>query len=255
LVFLGTGTSMGVPIIGCDCRTCISTDSRNHRLRCGLAVGLPEGNLLVDTPPELRLALVRLKVGIAHAVLYTHAHADHLFGLDDVRLFPHYLGRDLPVYCEAAVEERIRRTFDYAFDEVSRAYPAGGVPRVTFERIGLEPFHLLGARVVPLRLMHGRFSVLGFRFGNVAYCTDVSFIPDETWPRLAGLDVLILDCLRHEPHPTHFSLEEAVEAARRVGARRTLFTHMSHDLEHEATNSLLPPGMELAHDGLSIAIT
>jgi len=255
LLFLGTGTSHGVPMIGCPCPTCQSGDPRNHRTRCSVVLGLPEGNLLVDTPPELRLQLLREGIGIVHAVLYTHEHADHLFGLDDLRIFPKYLGRDLPVYCNDLVEERVRRVFDYAFDPVTRAFPAGGVPRLVFRRVGREPFEVLGATAVPLPLTHGRFGVLGYRFGNVAYCTDTNGIPPESMERLAGLDVLVLDCLRPQPHATHFSLDEAMETARRVGAKRTLFTHMSHSLEHAATSAALPPGMELAYDGLMVALT
>lgn len=255
LVFLGTGTSIGVPVIGCDCPTCASDDPRNNRLRCSLVLGLPEGNLLIDTPPDLRTQLLRAKLALVHAVLYTHAHADHLFGLDDVRLFPYFIGRRLPVYCEAEVEERIRQSFDYAFDPITQKFPAGGVPQLEFERITTEPFEALGARVTPIRLIHGRFRVLGFRFGNIAYCTDTNEIPAESWPLLEGLDVLILDALRHQPHPTHFSLDEAVAVAERLSPKRTLFTHLSHDLEHKKTNAALPSGMELAYDGLSISLT
>jgi phosphoribosyl 1,2-cyclic phosphate phosphodiesterase len=254
LVFLGTGTSIGVPVVGCGCNTCISPDPRNQRLRCSLAIGLPEGNLLIDTPPDLRSQLLREKLGLIHAVLYTHAHADHLFGLDDVRLFPYYIGHRLPVYCEAEVEERIRKSFDYAFDPITEKFPAGGVPQLAFESISTQPFEALGARVVPIRLIHGRFNVLGFRIGDIAYCTDTNEIPADSWPLLQGVKVLILDALRQKPHPTHFSLGEAIAVAERVGADRTLFTHISHDLEHEATNQQLPSGMELAYDGLRLPL-
>jgi phosphoribosyl 1,2-cyclic phosphate phosphodiesterase len=253
LVFLGTGTSIGVPVIGCGCTTCASTDPRNSRLRCGLVLGLAGGNLLVDTPPDLRTQLLREKIGIVHATLYTHDHADHVFGLDDLRLFPYYLGHPMPVYCEEQVEMRIRKSFDYAFAAEAQNY-GGGVPQIAFERISTEPFEILGERVIPIRLAHGKFRVLGFRFGNIAYCTDTNGIPPESWPLLESLDVLVLDALRHRPHPTHFSLNEAVEAAQRIGARQTYFTHMSHDLEHAATNAALPPGMELAYDGLRIPL-
>lgn len=255
LLFLGTGTSVGVPVIGCDCATCTSDDPRNGRTRCSLVLGLPQGNLLVDTPPDLRLQLLREGVGLVHAVLYTHDHVDHLYGLDDLRIFPFYLQRRLKLYCEDFVEARIRRAFDYAFlDETPNFQPAA-VPQLDFVRIGDEAaFPLLGAGVVPFRLLHGRFRVLGFRFGDVAYCTDTNFIPEETWPKLAGLHTLILDCLRPRPHPTHFGLDEALAVAGRVGARRTLFTHLSHDLEHEATSRELPPGVELAYDGLRIPL-
>jgi phosphoribosyl 1,2-cyclic phosphate phosphodiesterase len=255
LVFLGTGTSVGVPVIGCDCPTCTSTDPRNKRLRCALVLGLPQGTLLVDTPPDLRTQLLREKIGLVHATLFTHDHADHVFGLDDLRLFPYYLGHPMPIYCEEQVEDRIRKSFDYCFSTISQGYPAGAVPQLKFERIGLEPFSLLGQRVVPLRLMHGRFRVLGFRFGNVAYCTDTNGIPAESLPLLAGLDVLILDALRPRPHSTHFSLEEAIGMAQQIGARRTLFTHMSHELEHAATVAALPPGIELAYDGLRVPLS
>jgi phosphoribosyl 1,2-cyclic phosphate phosphodiesterase len=253
LVFLGTGTSIGVPVIGCDCPTCTSTDPRNNRLRCALVLGLPGGNLLIDTPPDLRTQLLREKIGIIHTTLFTHDHADHVFGLDDLRLFPYYLGHSMPIYCEEQVESRIRKSFDYAFLEEARLY-GGGVPQIAFTRIGTEAFEVLGAPVTPIRLHHGKFRVLGFRFGNVAYCTDTNGIPPESWPLLEGLDVLVLDALRQKPHPTHFSLAEAVDAATRLGAKRTLFTHLSHDLEHATTNASLPEGMELAYDGLRLPL-
>jgi len=245
---------MGVPVIGCDCPTCTSTDPKNKRTRCGLVLGLPEGNLLIDTPTELRIQLIREGIGLIHSVLFTHDHADHVYGLDDVRLFPYYLGHKLPLYCEEQVEQRIRKSFDYAFQEPP-PNTTGGIPRITFERIGTEVFEVLGARVTPMRLIHGRFEVLGFRFGNVAYCTDTNKIPEESWPLLEDLDVLILDALREAPHPTHFCLEEAIEVANRLKPRRTLFTHMSHDLEHVQTCNALPEGMELAYDGLRIDLT
>ncbi len=254
MVFLGTGTSIGVPVIGCGCGTCTSPDPRNNRTRCGLVLGLPEGNLLVDTPPDLRTQLLREKLGIVHATLFTHDHADHVFGLDDLRLFPYYLGHSMPVYCEEQVEDRIRKSFDYAFQPEAGQY-GGGVPQIEFRRITTEPFEVLGTKVMPIRLTHGKFRVLGFRFGRVAYCTDTNGIPETSWPLLADLDVLILDALRPKPHPTHFSLAEAVEVAQRVGAKQTYFTHMSHDLEHAATNASLPEGMQLAYDGMRVPLT
>jgi phosphoribosyl 1,2-cyclic phosphate phosphodiesterase len=254
LVFLGTGTSVGVPVIGCGCPTCVSTDPRNNRLRCALVLGLPEGTLLVDTPPDLRTQLLRARIPLVHATLFTHDHADHVFGLDDLRLFPYYLGYPMPAYCEEQVEERIRKSFDYAFAAEAGKH-GGGVPQIDFRRITTEPFEVLGARVVPMRLFHGKFRVLGFRFGNVAYCTDTNGIPPESRALLEGLDVLILDALRVKPHSTHFGLDEAIEMARSLAPKRTYFTHMSHELEHEATNRALPEGMELAYDGLRVPLT
>lgn len=241
-------------MIGCDCPVCTSDDPRNQRTRCGAVLEAPQGNILIDTPPELRLQLVRERIGRIHAVLFTHTHADHLFGLDDVRLFSHYLKRPVPVYCEPAVEEHIRRTFAYAFDPIAAQYPAGGVPQLEFHAIGLEPFDLLGQRVIPMRLEHGRFRVLGFRFDGVAYCTDVNAIPAPTWALLEGLDVLVLDALREKPHPTHFSLAEALEVVRQLRPRRAYFTHIAHHLDHAATNARLPDGVELAYDGLRIPL-
>jgi phosphoribosyl 1,2-cyclic phosphate phosphodiesterase len=197
--------------------------------------------------------LLREGIGLVHAALFTHEHADHVMGLDDVRLFPFYLGHAFPLYCEAEVESRIRTSFDYAFKDIEHTH-AGAVPNLEIRRITEETFNLLGTRVTPIRLSHGRYQVLGFRFGNVAYCTDTNHIPDESWSRLEGLEVLILDALRRRPHATHFSLDEALQIAARLQPKRTLLTHMCHELEHEATNAALPAGVELAYDGMRVPL-
>jgi phosphoribosyl 1,2-cyclic phosphate phosphodiesterase len=255
MILLGTGTSVGVPALGCGCDVCRSDNPQNRRTRCSAILGLPHGNLLIDTSPDVRQQLLREQIGIVHAVLYTHEHADHVFGLDDLRLMQFYLGGPVPLYCEPPVEDRIRKSYDYAFKPADGLH-AGAVPQLVFRRIGLEPFDVLGARVAPIRLRHGRrFDVLGFRFGNVAYCTDVNAIPMESMQQLTGLDVLVLDALRPRGHATHFSLDEAIEVARQLAPRQTYFTHMSHELEHEATNAALPPGMALAYDGQRIVLT
>ena len=251
-ILLGTGTSTGVPMIGCHCDVCRSDNPRNHRTRTGVVIEAPVGNILIDTPPELRLQLVRERVDLVKATLYTHAHADHMFGLDDLRLFGHYLKGPMPLYCEPAVEERIRSSFSYAFEEPAPDLHPGALPQLVFHRIGVEPFELLGVTVRPIRLMHGKLPVLGYRVGNVAFCTDVSRIPDESWPLLEGLDVLVIDALRDKPHPTHFSVGECLEVVARVRPRRTFLTHISHSLEYNATNARLPAGVELAYDGLRI---
>jgi phosphoribosyl 1,2-cyclic phosphate phosphodiesterase len=238
-------------MLGCDCEVCQSKNPRNHRYRCAVLIRTPKGNLLIDTPPELRLQLLREKVGLVHAVLFTHYHADHLFGLDDVRPFPHRLGGAMPLYCTAEVEEKIRQTFSYAFRDGTDGLPLGYLPKLVFESIGDGPFKVLGERVTPIPLMHAHFNVLGFRVGDVAYCTDVSAIPDGSWPLLNDLRVLVLDALRTRPHPAHFSVDQALEVVSRVKPGRTYFTHMTHELEHEATNQTLPPGVELAYDGLT----
>jgi phosphoribosyl 1,2-cyclic phosphate phosphodiesterase len=203
----------------------------------------------------LRQQLLRERIGVAHAVAFTHDHADHVFGLDDVRVFYFYLGHALPIYCEDFVEHRLRTSFDYAFTPEAASY-AGGVPQITFSTIAPGvPFETLGAWVTPLRLHHGRFRVLGFRIGDVAYCTDTNHIPPESMELLKGLDVLILDALRARPHVSHYSVQQAIEVAQTIGAKRTLFTHMGHELDHDTTNALLPSGMELAYDGLRVQLS
>lgn len=255
MILLGTGTSVGVPTIGCGCDVCQSKHPRNYRTRCAAILGLPAGNLLIDTPPDLRTQLIREGIGLVHAVLYTHEHTDHLMGLDDVRIFPFRLNAPVPLYCEAPVERRIRTAFDYAFSELPPTH-AGAVPQVEFRRITTAPLEILGSVVTPIRFLHGpRFQVLGFRFGRIAYCTDVSAIPDESWVWLQDLDVLILDALRPRPHVTHLSLDEAIAVAEKVRPRQTYFTHISHELDHETTNASLPRGMELAYDGLAFPLT
>lgn len=254
LIFLGTGTSVGVPAIGCGCDVCTSSDPRNNRTRCSLVLGLEAGNLLIDSSPDMRTQLLREKIGIVQAVLYTHEHADHIFGLDDLRLMQFYLGGPVPLYCESQVEDRIHKSFDYAFRDPSGLH-SGAVPQLRMERIALKPFEVLGTPVIPLRLEHGpHCKVLGFRFGNVAYCTDTNAIPTESIEKLRDLDVLILDCLRYKPHTTHFSLDEALAVSEELAPRRTLLTHISHDLDHATVSASLPTGVELAYDGLSLPL-
>ena len=248
--FLGTGTSVGVPMVGCECAVCQSPNPRNRRYRCAVLVGTPQGNILIDTPPELRLQLLRERVRLVHAVLFTHYHADHLFGLDDVRPLCHRLGGPMPLYCTGEVEEKIRQTFAYAFAREAEQLPAGYIPKLIFRPITEEPFTVLGQRVVPIPLLHAQYNVLGFRIDDVAYCTDVNRVAERSWPLLDGLRVLVLDALRWKPHSGHFSVDEALEVIARVRPQRTYLTHMGHDLEHEATNRRLPPGVELAYDGL-----
>ena len=252
LVLLGTGTSTGVPMIGCDCEVCTSPNPRNRRTRTGVAVYAPEGVLLIDTSPELRIQLVRERIPLAHAVIFTHGHADHIFGLDDTRLFGHRLNRPLPLYLEEFTEQNIRSAFHYAFREPPPEAHPGAIPQWDLHRIGEDPFEVLGLPIQPIRLLHGRLPVLGFRLGNVAFCTDVSRIPDESWEKLEGLDVLVLDALREQPHPTHFGIGQALEVVRKVKPKRTYFTHISHKLEIETTNARLPENVELAWDGLRI---
>jgi phosphoribosyl 1,2-cyclic phosphate phosphodiesterase len=249
--FLGTGTSMGVPMLGCDCHVCTSTNPKNHRYRCSVLIGTPRGNILIDTTPELRLQLLRERVKLVHAVVYTHYHVDHLFGLDDLRIFPLKLNGPLPIYCNDEVESVIRQAFAYAFAPGNEDYPVGTIPRLEFSRIDERPFEVLGERFTPIPLLHSKFHVFGFRVGNVAYCTDVSGIPDRSWPLLEGLDVFVIDALRPgKPHPAHFSVEQALEAIQRVKPRQAYFTHMAHTMEYDELMRTLPAGVEPAYDGL-----
>lgn len=255
VIILGTGTSVGVPALGCECDVCRSDDPRNNRTRCSIAVLTSSGTILIDTPPDMRTQLLREKIPLVHAVLFTHEHADHLFGLDDVRLFPFRLGTPVPLFCEAIVEKRIRKSFDYAFSDREDTHP-GATPRLEFQTIQPDqPFEVLGLTVTPIRMSHGpHFDVLGFRIGDFAYCTDTNHIPDSSLARLEGIDTLVIDALRQKPHPTHFNVDEAVDVSRALGPRRTYLTHVCHDLDHQRTNDWLPDGVELAYDGLRMTI-
>ena len=259
LIFLGTGTSHGVPMIGCECAVCTSPDLRNVRTRSSVILGLPEGNLLIDTPADLHRQFVREKIRFANSILYTHAHSDHLMGLDETRIFSLFLSfytnnDSIPVYCEARVEKDIRKKFDYIFDPEVQKYPAGGIPKLDMREIRpFEPFSVLGAEVVPLRFHHGRTDILGFRIGNAAYCTDVKSVPPETLPWLYDLDILILGCLRYRFHPTHMSVGEALALVEKIRPKKTFFTHICHDLDHEKFSRELPENVFPAYDGLRLA--
>jgi phosphoribosyl 1,2-cyclic phosphate phosphodiesterase len=248
--FLGTGTSTGVPMIGCQCAVCTSADSRNHRYRCAVLIRTDFGNILIDTPPELRLQLLRANVAIVHAVLYTHAHADHMYGMDDLRPIPRLLGGPVPLFCTSEVEGKLRRSFAYAFTPEAETLPSGYLPKLTFRNITEDPFMVLEELVTPIPMEHAHFNCFGFRIGDVAYCTDVSKIPRESMKRLEGLEVLVLDALRFKPHPAHFCVDEALEVIDRLQPAKAYLTHLSHDIDHEATSRMLPANVELAYDGL-----
>ena len=255
MILLGTGTSVGVPAIGCRCDVCQSGDPLSMRTRASAIVGLPEGNLLIDTSPDLRQQLLREGIGIVHAVIYTHEHSDHLMGFDDLRLFQFYLGNAVPIYCNEQVEQRLQRAFEYVFSDEPSTH-IGATPSVDLIRIDHQPVSILGATVTPIPLKHGpNFEVLGFRFGNVAYCTDVSEIPESSWHLLEGLDSLVLDALRPDPHVTHLSIGQAVDIAQRLGVKQTYFTHCACQLDYRKVNPELPAGIEVGYDGLRIALT
>jgi len=260
---LGTGTSHGVPMIGCDCDTCHSTDPRDRRSRPSILIERTDPDIggsdvrasvryiLVDTSTDLRMQALAHNVRRVDAILFTHSHADHILGLDEVRRFNVIQQSAIPAYCDARTLGDIRQTFAYMFNGAPP--PGGGIPKVGLTTI-VGPFSLGGIDIVPVPVLHGRRPILGFRMGTFAYLTDCSAIPDSSWPLLEGVQTLILDALRHKPHPTHFSVEEAVAAAGRIGAVRTYFTHVCHDLGHAETCAHLPPGVELAYDGQILEI-
>ncbi|MCG3125380.1 MAG: Phosphoribosyl 1,2-cyclic phosphate phosphodiesterase [Phycisphaerae bacterium] len=247
MTILGSGTSHGVPMIACDCAVCTSNDPCDKRTRPSAVFTLGEHNILVDAGPELRLQCIACGIRSIDAVLLTHHHADHVAGLDDLRRFNWLAGRPLDVYANHATLLRVRRMFDYCFTD--DPHYASSKPQLVAHDVS-APFELLGQRVVPIPYLHGTLPVLGYRIGRMAYCTDVSHIPDESYALLRDLDVLVLGALRRRPHPTHFNLDQAVDQARRIGARRTFFTHIAHELLHAEVNAELPDGMALSHDGL-----
>jgi len=252
VTFLGTGTSHGVPMIGCTCPVCQSADPRDRRLRPSIYVDVAGGPaLLVDTATDLRQQALTHGLVRVDALLFTHSHADHVMGLDEVRRFNALMGTAMPVFADAATAAELRRVFAYAF--AAPAAKGGGVPQLALQQIE-GPFDAAGVTVVPVPLWHGDQPILGFRFGRFAYLTDCSAIPEPSFALLHDLDVLVIDALRHRPHPTHFTVAEATAAAGRIGARQTYFTHICHDLPHAETVASLPDGVTLAHDGLTLDI-
>jgi phosphoribosyl 1,2-cyclic phosphate phosphodiesterase len=252
VVFLGTGTSHGVPMIGCECAVCRSDDPRDQRSRPSIVIEQDDGlRVLVDTTPDLRTQALREKIRRVDAVIFTHSHADHIMGLDEVRRFNMMSGQPMPMYADRSTLDDIRTTFRYIFE--SDAPKGGGKPDIRLWTIGGR-FSMGRQEVVPVPIQHGTRHILGLRFGRFAYLTDCNGIPEPSFALLGGLDYLVLDALRHKPHPTHFTLAEAVEMARRIGARQTYFTHIAHDLGHAAICATLPDGMALAHDGLTIDV-
>lgn len=236
-------------MIGCDCGVCRSDDPRDSRLRPSIYLQLDDDTrVLVDTTPDLRAQALRHDIRRVDAVLFTHAHVDHLMGLDEVRRFNVLSGGPLPIFADAPTLDSIRRSFSYIFRD--GAPRGGGVPDLRPWTLGGGPFSLGRHEIVPVPVRHGPWWIFGFRVGSFAYLTDCNEIPPASRGLLRGVQTLVLDALRHRPHPTHFTLSQAVAAAREIGPARTFFTHIAHELAHEATNATLPPGMALAHDGL-----
>jgi len=251
ILVLGSGTSVGVPTIGCQCRVCQSPDPRDRRLRPSVALRYHGRIILVDTTPDFRQQALRAGLDRLDAVLFTHAHADHILGLDDIRPFNYLMGGPIPIYGSAATLETIRRVFDYIFADCQSE---SSVPRLEVHVLDGQPFDLFGVQVTPVPLRHGRGHVYGFRFGAAAYLTDHSEIPEESFPLLQNLDVLFLDALRHRPHPTHTTVARALQYVEQLRPRRAFLTHICHDLPHEETERMLPHNVRLAYDGLEITL-
>ncbi len=249
LTVLGSGTSMGVPTIGCDCAVCQSTDPKDKRTRPSVMVRYDGHNVLIDTTPDFREQALREKITRVDAVLYTHTHADHILGIDDLRplSFYHKPGK-LPLYATPEACEFLRNMFRYIFDA---DYKFGGLPRVEMMPIN-GPVELFGAKFEPVTVIHGETPILGFRFGSAAYLTDHSEVPEETIEKLRGVDILFLDALRYKPHPTHSTVEQSLKVVEAVQPKRAFFTHICHDLPHEATNKTLPENVRLSYDGMKL---
>ncbi|MEO8275300.1 MAG: MBL fold metallo-hydrolase [Thermoanaerobaculia bacterium] len=250
VTMLGSGTSTGVPVIGCSCAVCRSTDPRNRRMRPGVRIESSGRTILIDTSPDFREQALRFAIDRVDAVLYTHPHADHVFGLDDLRIYN--FRQHAPISCFGSAEtmHRMRQIFTYVFDETQEG---GGKPRLELVPVR-APFELLGSTVTPIPVEHGEMEVFGYRIGDFACVTDVNFISEESFSLLAGVELLVLSGLRYRPHPTHFSLAESIAAAQRIGARRTLLTHIAHDIDHTRLELELPSGIELGYDGLVVEL-
>jgi len=253
--FLGTGTSFGVPQIGCDCAVCRSADPRDKRTRSGAILEAGDATILIDTPPELRIQLIAAGLSRVDAVIYTHEHADHINGIDDLRTFSVGRRPSHPIYGPAETLDRLRTSFSYIFDDEVRPYE--GTSKPTLEMHALEPGRpvtIAGVEVLPLAFDHGHLRVFGYRIGSLAYITDVKSIPQPQRENLRGLDVLVINALWWRSHPTHLSIPEAVQTAQSLGARRTYLTHLTHETGHAALAQQLPEGILPAYDGLSVEV-
>ncbi len=250
MTFLGTGTSQGIPVIGCHCPVCLSTDARDQRLRASVLVEAEGIVFCIDSGPDFRQQMLRARVTRLDAVLYTHAHKDHLAGMDDVRAFNHLTGNPMKLFATRQVQQAIRQEFAYVFDR-KNTYP--GIPKVTFCTIGKDPFFIGPLRVIPIRVAHAGMPVLGFRIGNFTYITDANYIAPKQMEKIRGSTVLVLNALRKERHVSHFSLSEAIALAQALGVPTTYLTHISHQMGlHAEVEAHLPVGIALAYDGLIV---
>jgi phosphoribosyl 1,2-cyclic phosphate phosphodiesterase len=251
ITFLGTGTSQGVPVIACPCPVCHSSDTRDRRLRCSVLIETPQATIVVDSGPDFRYQMLRANVQRLDAILFTHGHKDHTAGLDDVRAYNYFMNKPLDVYASLETQEVLGREFQYIFKNAD--YP--GVPQINVHTLVNEAFEINGLRIEPIRVLHYKMEVFGFRIGGFAYITDANFIAAEEMDKARGSELLVLNALRLEPHISHFTLAEAIAVANEINPEKTLFTHISHQLGlHESVESELPDSIRLAYDGLVIEL-
>jgi phosphoribosyl 1,2-cyclic phosphate phosphodiesterase len=249
LTMLGVGSSAGTPVVGCECQTCLSDNPKNKRLRCSAAILTDNGEIiLIDTGPDLRTQVLKEQINRVDAVLYTHTHADHLHGIDDLRAFCQIQKKQIPLYGKSESMKHIQEKFGYAIREASNFWD---LPVLSVNSVS-ETFQVLGINVIPIPVKHGYSDILGYRIGNMAYLTDVSCIPESSLALLTGLEVLMLDCLRDQPHYTHINVEQSIAYASLINARNTYFIHMTHDLEYERLSAELPKNMHVSYDGLKL---
>lgn len=251
ITVLGSGTSVGVPTVGCHCDVCTSGDPRDNRLRPSILVSYEGRNVLIDTTPDFRAQALRAGLQRLDAVVFTHSHADHIMGLDDVRPFNFRQKERIPIYASADTMANIHRCFQYIFDGGKKE---SNVPQLDSRLIDGGPFDLFGLEFTPVPILHGSQPIYGFRFGAAAYLTDHSDIPESSLELLRGLEVLFLDALRYKPHPTHSTVDRSIATVQQLAPRRAYFTHICHDLRHERAESLLPPHVRLAYDGLELTV-
>lgn len=250
ITFLGTGTSQGIPMIGCHCPVCSSPDERDHRLRTSAYIEYEGLKILIDAGPDFRQQMLREDILYLDAILLTHQHKDHTGGLDDVRAFNYLCSKAMPIYAEQNVQESLKMEYSYAFS--SHKYP--GAPDYELHTIDSNPFSIKGVEIIPVRVMHYKLPVLGFRFGNLGYVTDANYISDSELEKLKGVKIFVINTIRREPHISHFSLSEALDVCKKVGAEHSYLTHLSHQLErHELLSKVLPEGVSPAYDGLKVA--
>ncbi|MCX7832895.1 MAG: MBL fold metallo-hydrolase [Ignavibacteria bacterium] len=252
VILLGSGTSQGVPIIGCKCKTCTSENPKDKRLRASVFVETNNSKILIDTSIDFRQQILRAGITDIDAVLFTHHHVDHIFGMDDLRQINQRLDKYIEVYGNNTTIEEIKITFRYIFDEELIRYKC--VPLVNLHTIENKPFYIKETGIIPIEVFHGRIRIFGYRINNFAYLTDCSYIPESEYDKFNNLDLLIINALRRKPHPTHFNLEQAIETAQKFKPKLTYFTHITHDLNHDEINSILPENIQLSYDGLVIEL-